>query len=143
MYTLIANEGRGMAITGRRDWADYTVGATLRPHMAAAIGLAGHVQGLARYYALVLHEDGALRLLTRGPGAAGTTAEVVLAERPERWELDRPYRFELQFRAGAIDARLDGNLAFSVTDLDQPLSDGAIGLLVVAGRADVDAVELG
>ncbi len=143
MYTLIANEGRGVAITGRREWADYTVGATVRPHMATAIGLAGHVQGLERYYALVLHDDGALRLLKRGPGAAGSSAETVLAERPERWELDRPYRFELQFRAGTINARLDGELVFSVTDRDQPLSDGAIGLLVVAGRADVDAVEVG
>jgi ADP-ribosylglycohydrolase len=143
MYTLIANEGRGMAITGRRDWANYTVGATLRPHMAAAIGLAGYVQGLERYYALVLHEHGALRLLKRGPGAAASTAEVVLAERPERWELDRPYRFELQFRAGTINARLDGDLAFSVTDVDQPLAEGAIGLLVAAGRADVDEVEVG
>lgn len=142
MYTLVANDGRGLAITGQREWADYRVSAIIRPHMAEEVGLAGHVQGLERYYALLLQADGQLRLLKRGPGSSGATEEQVLAERAEPWDLDRPYRFALQFGAGTITARLNERQAFSVTDAYQPLSAGAIGLLVTAGRADVDEVSI-
>ena len=50
-----------MAITGQREWREYSVEATIRPHMAEEIDLAGYVQGLEHYYALILHEEGFLR----------------------------------------------------------------------------------
>lgn len=142
MYTLVANDGRGLAITGQREWADYGVSATIRPHLAEEIGLVGHCQGLERYYALLMQADGHLRLVKRGPGLHGGTEESVLAERPEPWELDRPYRFALQFGAGTITARLNDQIAFCATDAHKPLCAGAIGLLVTAGRADVDQVSI-
>lgn len=142
MLTLVANDGRGMAITGQREWTEYTVGATIQPHMADEIGLAGYVQGLERYYAMVMQKSGVLRLVKRGPGEHGRTQEHLLAEREEAWTLDRPYRFQLRFQAGTVHASLDDVPVFSVTDPNQPLREGAIGLLVTSGRADVDLVRM-
>lgn len=141
LYTCVENQGRGMAITGQRTWADYTVAATIRPHMCPEVGLAARVQGLQRYYALLLGANGRLRLVKRAPGEApqGGLGERTLAERDEPFELDRPYRLELQVQGGIISARVDGQAAFRVED-EAPLMEGAIALIVANGRADVDEV---
>jgi hypothetical protein len=142
MLTLVANEGRGMAITGRREWTGYTVSAIIRPHMADEIGLAGYVQGLERYYALLLHKQGVLRLVKRGPAGAGKTEERILAERAAPWELDRPYRFQLRFQGATVEGSLADGPALRATDAARPFREGAMALLVTAGRADVDEVRV-
>jgi hypothetical protein len=53
-FRIVHNQGRGMVITGTRQWKDYRVSAKLRPTLLKAGGLAARVQGLCRFYALQL-----------------------------------------------------------------------------------------
>mgnify|MGYP005844834631 CR=1 FL=1 len=53
-YRLIQNEGTGLLIQGSREWRDYRVSAALTPHLARACGVGVCVQGMWRYYTLLL-----------------------------------------------------------------------------------------
>ena len=53
-YRVIHNQGRGMIMQGTRDWTDYAVEADVTPHLVTSAGLAARVQGMRRYYALLL-----------------------------------------------------------------------------------------
>jgi hypothetical protein len=126
---VIQNEGVGMVIQGEREWADYTATVAVRPHMAAAVGLAVNVRGLFRYAALVLGADGAARLVERYDDT-----ETVLAEAPVRWALDRDYRLALTSRYdGAITARIDDGPELQAT-LAAKRAAGAIALWVQEGH---------
>jgi len=57
-YRLIQNVLRGLIIQGAHGWRDYEVGATIRPTLAVAAGIGARVQGMRRYYALLLVEGG-------------------------------------------------------------------------------------
>ncbi len=137
LYHLVCNERRGMANTGTRAWTDYRVCATLRPHMARAAGIAARVQGLERYYALLLAPGNALRLIKRLDG------ERILAESTFPWKFDQPQRMELEVRGPTIVARIDNAALFTCTDTDHALLEGAIGLVAQEGRVDVDRVIVG
>lgn len=130
--TVIQNDGRGVAITGTRDWRDYTVSARLTPNLAQAYGLAARVQGMRRYYALLLTD-----------GAGGRKArlvkvlhdETVLAEAPFPWQWnDNPHAFELTVRGDHIIGRIDGETLFEAKDAAQPLTGGGIALVIEEGR---------
>jgi hypothetical protein len=133
-YRLIKNAGRGMIIQGTREWQDYQVTATVRPHMADTTGIAARVQGLQRYYALLLGSDGIARLVKVLDG------EQTLAQAPMPWILDRDYELSLTVTGNRIVAAVDGTPIATAEDTDRPLSGGAIGLVVENGRADCDAV---
>ena len=62
-YRLMQNHGTGMLIQGTRDWQDYSVRAEIVPHMVNSTGLAARVQGLKRYYALLVTHDQKARLV--------------------------------------------------------------------------------
>ena len=77
-FRISNNDGRGLMSIGTRDWVDYTVQSTITPYLAKNFGVAAHIQGLRRYYALVLGNDQKLKLIKRDD-----TEETVLAE--SRW----------------------------------------------------------
>jgi hypothetical protein len=135
-FRLTKNAGRGLAITGTREWTDYRVATTLTPHLAAACGLAARVQGLHRYYALILHQDGLARLVK------AVHAEVTLAEASVAWELGRPYALSLAVEGARIRAQVDGKLLFDVVDSDRPLEGGGIALVCEEGSVTTDAVSV-
>ena len=62
-FRLMQNEGRGLIIQGTRDWQNYSVTADVTPHMAKAAGIAARVQGMRRYYGLLLGQDQKVRLV--------------------------------------------------------------------------------
>lgn len=132
-YWLIQNEGLGMVIQGTREWQDYSVQATFKPHLARSFGLAARVQGLKRYYALRLTADGQVQLVRQ---LDGTT---ILASAPWEWKLYEPYTLELAVSGALIIAKVDGRLLFNTQD-QSPLVNGAIGLLVEEGRVGCDDV---
>jgi len=93
-YRLVQNRGRGLLIQGTRAWTDYEVTALVTPHTVAAAGIGARVQGLRRYYALLLCRDDTVRLVKALAGRR-TLAEarfrteygVPPRARPERdWE---------------------------------------------------------
>jgi hypothetical protein len=63
VYRLVQNEGTGLLIQGTREWRDIRVSCEMAIHVAKAAGIGLRVQGLGRYYALLLCQDGKARLV--------------------------------------------------------------------------------
>ena len=124
----IQNEGRGLLIQGTRDWTDYRVSAEIMPHMVKAAGLAVRVQGMQRYYALLLCNDGTARLIKMLDG------ETILAQKEFKWDFTRSYLLSLEIEGNYIAARIGEQALFEVTDADRPLTSGAIGIVCEEGR---------
>jgi len=133
-YRLMQNDGVGLLIQGTREWTDYTVMASLRPHMAERAGIAARVQGMRRYYALLLCADNRVHLVKALDG------ERMLAEAECAWELDRTFRLALSVCGAEIVARVDDEEVFRIEDSDRPLEGGAVALVADGGRVDVDEV---
>jgi ADP-ribosylglycohydrolase len=133
-FRVIQNRGRGLVITGTREWADYSVQARITPHLAKAFGLAARVQGLERFYALVLSDQDAIQLIKRLDG------ETVLAEGAFTWEFGHPYELQLTLVGDRISASVDGVPLFEIRDENRPLHGGGIALLCEEGRIGTDAV---
>lgn len=133
---ICQNAGAGLLIQGTREWKDYSFAATVNPHLAKSTGIAVCVQGLKRYYALLLCDDQKLKLVKELDG------EEILAEKDFVWELDSNYQLELQTKGGSLIAKIDGELAFELTDCDRPLQSGSIGLVCELGRVDFGAISI-
>lgn len=133
-FRLAHNRGTGMVSTGTREWRDYEVGATLTPWLGAACGLAARVQGLRRYYALLLMAGGQARLVRM------YDTESVLAEAPLQVEWGRPYHLRLRVTGRCLQAFLDGRPLFDLEDSASPLAGGGIGLLCAEGCLSADSV---
>ncbi len=130
----VQNEGRGLLIQGAREWQGYRVEADIRPLLLTAGGLAACVQGLRRYYALMLASGDRLRLIKM------LGDERVLAERSFVWGFDQVYRLTLETEANCVRGYIDDRLAFDVVDDEAPLLNGAIALVVEDGCLAAQAV---
>ena len=133
-FRLAQNRGRGLLIQGAREWTDYDVSSVLTPHMARAAGIAARVQGLERYYALLLCAGGRLRLVKALDG------ETVLAERPFDWREEVRYSLRLRVTGQRILASVDGETVFDVEDTERPLTGGAVALVCEEGCLSSHAV---
>ena len=135
-FRVIQNRGRGIVITGTREWTDYSVQTAITPHLVRSFGLAARVQGQERYYALLLTDQNTVRLVKRLDG------ESILAERSQPWELGKTYDLKLTVRGMQVQAWLNGTLLFSVEDTSRPLMDGGIALVCEEGRIGTDRVTI-
>ncbi len=133
-YRLVQNRGRGLLSQGTREWRDYTVRASVTLHLAAAAGLAARVQGMQRYYALLLTRDGMARLVKALDG------DSVLAEAAFAWSFGATHDFALTVHGNRIEASIDGRVLFAVEDVDRPLDGGGVALVVEEGRIMCEAV---
>jgi len=135
-YRIVQNRGTGLLIQGGQDWTDYQVSAPVSVHLAKASGIAARVGGLRRYYALLLCHDGKARLVKARDG------DTVLAETGFPWEVRRPYHLSLVVTGNRIEARIDGDAMFDVTDRQDPLAGGGIGLICEEGCLSSEAVTI-
>ncbi len=135
-FRVIQNRGRGLVITGTREWRDYSVQASITPHLVKAFGLATRVQGLERYYALLLTERKTIQLVKRLDG------EIVLGEQQCIWEFGQAYALQITVRGNQISAFCNGILFFKVEDSDRPLASGGIALVCEEGRIGTDKVSV-
>lgn len=133
-YRLVQNDGTGLIIQGTREWADYRVSARISPHLVTSAGIGARVQGLRRYYALLLCADGMARLVKALDGTR------ILAERAFPWSFGESYELSLQVVGRRIQGWVDGRLLFDLEDAERPLEGGAIALIVEEGRVAFDAV---
>jgi hypothetical protein len=124
-----------MLIHGTREWRDYRVSADVTPHLSRVAGLAARVQGLRRYYALLL-VPGALRLVKM------LDEERILAEAPFDWTFGERHELSLEVVKGRIRASVDGTPVFDIVDDDRPLRDGAVALVVEEGRTATRVVRI-
>ena len=135
-YRLVQNRGRGLLLQGTREWKDYTARATITLHLAKAAGLGVRVQGMQRYYALLLCSDGSAKLIKALDG------DKILAECPFPWTFGAVHEFALSIIGNRIEAAIDGKQLFVVEDLELPLDGGAVALLIEEGRIMCDEVRV-
>ncbi len=133
-FRLAQNEGRGLLIHGCREWTDYAVEATVTLHLARQAGIAARVQGMRRYYALLLGNDGKARLIKALDG------DTVLAQTDYPWNYGADKTFSLRVTGNRIQASLDGAPLFDVTDDDRPLTGGGVAYVVEEGRVMSNAM---
>lgn len=135
----VQNEGTGLAILGCREWQNYRAEAQMHVLRSKQAGLAVHVQGLRRYYALVL-EQNKVKLIKSRDGL------TTLAEKDFELQEDENYRLTLETRAKGnevtLTAFLDGEPILEAKDTTKPLTSGAIGIVVTEGRVRVGRVKL-
>jgi hypothetical protein len=133
---LIQNRHRGMVIQGTQDWEHYIASVDFQPHFCREWGLAVHVQGLRRYYALMAYpQEQKLRLIKQFDAE-----ESVLAEMPFSSCFDQHYSFSLSVADGKIQSWVGDEPM--LTAIDESLRSGAVGLIVTEGRAGVHRVTI-
>jgi hypothetical protein len=135
-YRLVQNSGRGLLIQGTREWRDYRVTADVTPHMVKSAGIAARVQGMRRYYALLLCADNRAQLLKVVDG------ERVLGEASLAWAFGETHQLSLTVVGPRIRAWIDGRLSFDVVDEDSPLEGGAVALVCEEGRTATRTVRV-
>jgi ADP-ribosylglycohydrolase len=135
-FRISQDRGTGLIIHGARDWTDYRVSSELTIHHGEGAGLAARVQGLRRYYAVVLEPGGKARLIK-----VRDNERKVLAEAPFPWTLEKAYQFSIEAHGDEIVARVDG-AQLRAKDETTPFADGGIGLIIAEGAVSTDLVEV-
>jgi ADP-ribosylglycohydrolase len=128
-YRLVQNQGIGLLIQGTEDWENYLVEADITPHMVKAAGLAARVQGLERYYALLLNEEQKVSLVKRWYGEI-----QILSEADYNWMFGNTYQLSLTVSQNQITAKIGDDIVLIAEDHDNPLLSGAVGLVSYEGR---------
>ncbi len=136
-YRLVQNSGRGLLMQGTREWRDYTVSAVIQPTLMAAGGIGARVQGMRRYYALLLCQDGIARLLKALDG------DTVLAEAPFAWESGGEYALRLQVQGCRLRAWVNEELLFDVQDEERPLRGGGAAFVLEEGHMTSEEMGVG
>jgi ADP-ribosylglycohydrolase len=135
-FHLSQNRGTGLFIQGSREWQNYTVQAVIMPDPAKSFGVAARVQGLTRYYALMLGPNQALRLLRNYDSVE------VLTEVPFTWHWHEPYRFSLQAVGTLITGSMNGTELIHYNDAGTRLREGGIALVCEEGLIMTDEVSV-
>lgn len=133
-FRLIQNKETGLMLYGNRDWSDYRVSADVTPHLVKRVGVACRVQGMRRYYALVVTDQNQLMLLRE---LDGTT---ILAQSPCTLELGRNYDFAIEAKGSTLVGYLDAQRVLEAND--GALASGGIALLIDEGRTATQQVSL-
>jgi len=135
-FRLVQNEGTGLLMTGCREWTDYRVEASVTPHLVVTGGIAARVQGMKRYYALVLKRGGGVRLVKALDG------ELVLTEAPFSWELGETHHLALQVEGNHLAGFLNGEKVLEYQDDLRPLTAGGVALILTEGRMATQEVKV-
>jgi hypothetical protein len=135
-FRISQDRGTGLLITGCREWGDYRASAVIASDMAADFGLAVRVQGLRRYYALVVAKDGKVELRKELNGTK------VLASARFSWTEGSGVAFSVDARGSTLSASIDGRKVFDVTDRSEPLDGGGIALVCTQGSASTTEVSI-
>jgi ADP-ribosylglycohydrolase len=127
---VIQNDGRGLMIQGARNWTDYQIAAVITPHLARYAGIAARVQGLRRYYALLLCGDNKLRLVKVLDG------ETILAEVDYNWQRYIPHDLTLRVVGSRITGSV-GQITLEAEDTQHLLTGGAAAVIIEEGTLGV------
>jgi hypothetical protein len=107
-------------------------------HLGSSAGIAARVQGLRRYYALLLEAGDRLRLIK-----VRDDERIVLAETPFRWSLEKPVSLMLELCGDNIAGIVDGvPLLHARDDGGARFADGGIGLVIAEGALSTDQVKV-
>jgi hypothetical protein len=134
-FRISQDRGEGMIIHGGRQWADYRVETALTVHRAEHAGMAMRVQGLRRYYAVLLMAPGLVRLVRAFDGVV-----TVLAEAALELSFEAPYDIVVQALGPEIEARVGGVMLKARDEGPFALADGGVAVIVDGGACSCDAV---
>jgi ADP-ribosylglycohydrolase len=126
-FRISQNEGKGLVIQGMREWRDYEAAADVALFGADSAGIAVRVQGLRRYYALLIHGKGKVQIVRE---LEGTTP---IFEGDFAIEETKSYELRLAVLGRRLRAWVDGALIADVEDAEPSLDAGAVGLVVEEG----------
>ena len=135
-FWISQNEGKGLVIQGMREWCDYEATADVALLGADSAGIAARVQGLRRYYALLIHREGKVRIVRE---LEGTT---VIFEADLVVEETKSHELRLAVQGQRLRAWVDNVLIADVEDAESSLDSGAIGLVVEEGTMVCNCVTL-
>jgi ADP-ribosylglycohydrolase len=133
-FRLVQNEGCGLLMQGTREWTDYEVSTQVTPHMVKSGGVGARVQGMRRYYGLLLAPDGKAQLVKALDGV------TVLAEKAIDWKFRNTYDLRLRVTGNRLQGWVDDQQLFDVVDDERPLIGGAIALICEEGRLAAESV---
>ena len=133
---LIQNEGRGLLLYGTRQWHNYQVNVRMVPHMVECAGIAVRVQGLRRYYALLLKAGRAQLVKVRDE------QQTVSAETELRWQYAQGYELTLAAHNQRLVAHIDGRPLLEANDEHQPFDAGGIALICEEGSCSFGPVRI-
>ena len=128
------NRGTGLVIQGTREWTDYRVVATVKTDLSKSAGVAARVQGMRRYVALLLVQDG-VRLVR-----VYDDETTLLAEADLDWHLGERHELALDVSGSRLRGFVDGRDVVNVRDDDARLCDGAVALIVEEGQLACESV---
>ena len=127
LFRLAQDGERGLLMQGTRQWKNIAAQATLTPYMAKRFGLAIRVQGLQRYYALLLDDQGKVELVRV------VDEETVLAEGKFEWRNNESLRLRLQVLENELQGWIDDTCVITAVDSDNKLTEGGIALVIDEG----------
>lgn len=123
---VVSNTSRSLLIQGERTWRNYTVSASVEPRLADLAGLAVRVQGLERYYALVMRQGGKVALIKR----FNADHDLAVADFP--WEPAKAYAFQVEVAGNRIRGVIDGKPVLEAED-EGGFDGGGVALLCELG----------
>jgi hypothetical protein len=135
-FRLVQNRGRGLVMSGTREWQDYILTAQLTPQLAESCGIAVRVQGLRRYYGLLLSREGALRLVRVCEN------ETLLGAASLPGDFWKAISLSLQITGQHIQAWVGGHCYFDLVDRESPLDCGGVGLVIEEGCMACELVQV-
>ena len=135
-FLISQDEGRGVMAQGTGDWIDYTANAEITPYLARSAGIAVRVQGLKRFYALLLGSDQVARLVKMDDD------EQVLAEVPFNWDLFSRYRISLTAEGDTLIGTINDAITLNATDPGSRLTWGSAGFVIEEGTLGSDAFSI-
>ena len=134
-FRISQDRGEGMIIHGGRQWTDYRVETALTVHLAEHAGIGVRVQGLRRYYAVLLVRPSLVRVVRAFDGVV-----TVLAEAPLEWSFETPYDVVVHVSGREIETRVGGVPLKARDESPFALADGGVALILHGGACSCDAV---
>jgi hypothetical protein len=96
------------------------------------------VQGLRRYYAVLLMRPDRLRLVRVVDGSVNILTEIAFA-----WTFETPYAFAVQVSGALIKASVNGVELAAHDESPHALTNGGVALILKGGASSCDAVLVG
>jgi ADP-ribosylglycohydrolase len=132
-FRISQDRGEGMIIHGSRQWRDYRVETALKAHLAEHMGVGVRVQGLRRFYAVLLERPDKLLLVRVRDGVRSLLAEASLA-----WSFETPYKFIVEADGRRISGTVDGVHLEARDDTEEALMEGGAAIIIQGGAASTD-----
>lgn len=132
-FFLAQDRGEGIISQGTREWVDYKVVVSeFVVNFGGPMGVAARIQGLNRYYALMLTKDKRAVLVK-----AMDEKRIELASKPLDWKHDTKYEIRLTVSGDKIQGHVEG---VDLLAVDEDYKGGAVGLVVTSGSLSAETI---